>query len=177
MVRIESLYRQNFWTECIRGRWKKADQQDMNDEKLVLELIEVQKTQKNSFFSAEEICKDDVEYIGEIQIEEDPSDTISMTKKLKQFSINQFFSKNNISLISILWVLNLQICCWSAIVGFRPYCALFNKLIIHYKLKFSLWILFSSDKFTNLCTFCKHFRPLNICLQKLCPDFFSKNRF
>ena len=43
VARIESLYRRNLSTECIRTCWKKADQQDMNDEEIMLELIEVQK--------------------------------------------------------------------------------------------------------------------------------------
>ena len=51
-------------TECIRAFWKKGDQQDMNDEEIVLALIKVQVTQEKTYFSAEEMSKDDVEYTG-----------------------------------------------------------------------------------------------------------------
>ena len=66
----------NLSTECNRACWKQADQQDMNDKEIVLELIEVQ---ENSYFSAEEMSEDDVENIGETKIKEDHTDTISMT--------------------------------------------------------------------------------------------------
>ena len=42
-----------------------VETKDMNDEEIVLESIEVQQTQENSYFSAEDMSEDDVEYIGE----------------------------------------------------------------------------------------------------------------
>ena len=80
-------------TECIRSCWGKSDQQDLNDEEIVLEWIKVQQTQENSYFSAEEMPEDEVEYISKTENKEAHSDTISMTKELKQCFLTQFFNK------------------------------------------------------------------------------------
>ena len=59
---------------------KKADQQSLNDEEIVLRLIEVQQTQENSYVSAEEMSEGENEYISETEDKEDHPDTISMTE-------------------------------------------------------------------------------------------------
>ena len=68
-----------------------TDEPNLNDERIVLEFIGVRQTQDYSYLSAEELSEDEVEYIGETKNKEEHPNTISVTKKMKQCSINQFF--------------------------------------------------------------------------------------
>ena len=66
---------------------------NLNDEEIVLELIEVRQTQEHPYLSVKEMSEDIVKYIGQNESKEEHPVTISVNKKLKQYSVIRFFKK------------------------------------------------------------------------------------